>query len=242
MCALHMFYTNDCRIMHKPSFIIRSADDLVIVSYRTMRWAMILPWTISSDAITTHTVRTARHSTCFNQWRQHASIDTWTPFCVTLREMLCLSLQFEMIGWFGKLSMVSKVRLRKVGTLCQKTVGTYSNGLGHIYQLGATQRPKAILADPHQPLHLEIPPLPWRKRCIFPMRTKSDQNCSLSCWVYKQAGGLGAIAHFNKGLIDSWCFSSLLRCFIGFYYRYIILQCVSVVPTTAHEPNWPLGQ
>lgn len=60
----------------------------------------------------------------------------------------------NLICWFCKLCMVYKNRLGNVVEHCQKTIGTNLNDNGHVYRTRATHRAKAILADPHQSLHV----------------------------------------------------------------------------------------
>lgn len=53
---------------------------------------------------------------------------------------------------------------------------SYHSDLGRAYQVGATQREEAILADLYHPLHAEFRPLPSEGRYTFPWRANSNRN------------------------------------------------------------------
>ncbi len=84
-------------------------------------------------------------------------------------------LTFAVICFFGNVSISNKNKLRNVIKLCQKTIGTSLNDLDTVYQVRATQRAKAILANPLHPLHAEFRLLPSKRRYTFPRQAKSNR-------------------------------------------------------------------
>lgn len=86
---------------------------------------------------------------------------------------------------------------------------SYHDDLGRVYQVGATQREEAILADLYHPLHAEFRPLPSEGRYTFPYRANSNKNSRsflplavFFFFFFKQAAVVAALALRTNELLE----------------------------------------
>jgi hypothetical protein len=106
--------------------------------------------------------------------RKLRSFDVCQEILETVYRSLIESiLTFNIIAWFGNLSVKDRTRLTRVVKLAGKIVGCQQRQLSDIHQLFVKRKAKKICSDPHHPLHGSFELLPSKRRLRAPLARRN---------------------------------------------------------------------
>ena len=100
-------------------------------------------------------------------------------------------LTFNIISWFGHLSVRDKTRLSRIVNICNKIVCVRFNDLEKIYTQALRRKSLSILNDKSHPLNNHFQYLPSGRRLLVPRAKKN---------VFKKSFIPSAVAILNKNV------------------------------------------
>ena len=103
-------------------------------------------------------------------------------------------LTFNIVTWFGHISVKDKVRLTKIVNICSRLVGTKLKDLGELYTQALRRKSSSILNDQSHPLNNEFQYLPSGRRLLVPRARRN---------LFKKSFIPSAIAVLNMNMSQS---------------------------------------
>ena len=100
-------------------------------------------------------------------------------------------LTFNIISWFGHLSVRDKTRLSRIVNICSKLVGVRFHDLEKIYTQALRRKSLLIMKDKSHPLHNHFQYLPSGRRLLVPRAQKN---------IFKKSFIPSAVAILNKNM------------------------------------------
>ena len=105
--------------------------------------------------------------------RKLKSFDVSTHILVSVYRCCIESvLTFNIVSWFGHLSVRDKTRLSRIVNMCSRLVGVRFTELGDLYKQALRRKGLSILKDPSHPLHDRFQYLPSGRRLLVPRAKK----------------------------------------------------------------------
>ena len=104
-------------------------------------------------------------------------------------------LTFNIVSWFGHISVRDKTRLTKIVNISSKIVGTKLKDLAELYNHALRRKGLSILRDPSHPLNDKLHYLPSGRRLLVPRARKN---------IFKKSFIPSAVAVLNMNLAHSY--------------------------------------
>jgi hypothetical protein len=124
--------------------------------------------------------------------RKLRSFDVCQEILETVYRSLIESiLTFNIIAWFGNLSVKDRTRLTRVVKLAGKIIGCQQRQLSDLHHLFVKRKAKKIWLDPNHPLHDQFELLPSKRRLRAPLARRN---------LYKRSFIPSAISILNSKL------------------------------------------
>ena len=106
--------------------------------------------------------------------RKLKSFDVSAPILETVYRSLIESiLTFNIITWFGNLSVKDRARLSRVVKLAGRIIGSQQKQLPDLYHQAVYRKARKIRLDPTHPLHNSFQLLPSRRRLRAPLAKRN---------------------------------------------------------------------